>query len=78
VLLAADRACYVAKRQGRDRVATAAQGLALAAEFLPVGPTPVDEPTAMEDRSASIELAALEAQGLLPKPTAIEGAGAAD
>jgi diguanylate cyclase (GGDEF)-like protein len=78
VLLAADRACYVAKRQGRDRVATAAQGLALAAEFLPVGPTPVDEPTAVEDRTGSIDPAALEAPTLLPKPTAIEGAGAVD
>ena len=35
VLLAADRACFVAKREGRDRVATAAEGLALAAEFRP-------------------------------------------
>jgi diguanylate cyclase (GGDEF)-like protein len=42
LLLAADRACYVAKRSGRDQVATAAEGLALAAEFLPQ-PTPVDE-----------------------------------
>jgi len=42
VLLAADRACYVAKRGGRDRVATAAEGLALAAEFRPQAPTPVD------------------------------------
>ena len=42
VLLAADRACFVAKRGGRDRVATAAEGLALAAEFLPQAPTPVD------------------------------------
>ena len=33
VLLAADRACFVAKRGGRDRIATAAEGLALAAEF---------------------------------------------
>jgi diguanylate cyclase (GGDEF)-like protein/excisionase family DNA binding protein len=42
VILAADRACFVAKRGGRDRVATAAEGLALAAEFLPQAPTPVD------------------------------------
>jgi diguanylate cyclase (GGDEF)-like protein len=43
VLLAADRACYAAKRNGRNRIATAAEGLALAAEFLPTV-TPVDEP----------------------------------
>ena len=42
VLLAADRASYVAKRDGGDRVATAAEGLALAAEFLIQEPTPVD------------------------------------
>jgi hypothetical protein len=42
VLLAADRACFVAKRGGRDRIATAAEGLALAAEFSLQQPTPVD------------------------------------
>jgi diguanylate cyclase (GGDEF)-like protein/excisionase family DNA binding protein len=42
VLLAADRACYVAKRGGRDRVATAAEGLAQAAELSLQPPTPVD------------------------------------
>lgn len=41
ILLAADRACFVAKREGRDRVATAAEGLALAAHTLQ-DPTPVD------------------------------------
>jgi hypothetical protein len=41
ILVAADRALYVAKRQGRDRIATAADGLSLAGEFLPP-PTPVD------------------------------------
>ena len=45
VLLAADRACYVAKRGGGDRVATAAEGLALAAEFSPQAPTPIDSTT---------------------------------
>ncbi|MFL5649474.1 MAG: GAF domain-containing protein [Chloroflexota bacterium] len=42
VLLAADRACFVAKRRGRDGIATAAEGLALAAEFSLQQPTPVD------------------------------------
>jgi diguanylate cyclase (GGDEF)-like protein/excisionase family DNA binding protein len=46
VLLAADRACFVAKRSGRDRVASAAEGLALAAEFRLQAPTPVDSETA--------------------------------
>ena len=46
VLLAADRACFVAKRNGRDRVATAAEGLALAVEFRMQDPTPVDSETA--------------------------------
>jgi diguanylate cyclase (GGDEF)-like protein len=42
VILAADRACYAAKRNGRDRIATAAEGLALASEFRPTEPTPVE------------------------------------
>jgi diguanylate cyclase (GGDEF)-like protein len=42
ILLAADRACYASKRSGRDRVSTADDGLALASEFLPTSPTPVD------------------------------------
>ncbi len=44
ILLAADRACSVAKRRGRGRVATALEGLALAAEFTLSEPTPVDPP----------------------------------
>jgi diguanylate cyclase (GGDEF)-like protein/excisionase family DNA binding protein len=46
VLLAADRASYVAKRGGRDRVATAAEGAKHAAAFRPQAPTPVDSETA--------------------------------
>jgi diguanylate cyclase (GGDEF)-like protein/excisionase family DNA binding protein len=53
LLLAADRACFVAKRDGRDRVATAAEGLALAAEFSPQAPTPVDSTSSPEVGSSS-------------------------
>jgi diguanylate cyclase (GGDEF)-like protein/excisionase family DNA binding protein len=45
LLLAADRACFVAKRAGGDRIATADEGLALAAEFSLKEPTPVDSPS---------------------------------
>jgi diguanylate cyclase (GGDEF)-like protein/excisionase family DNA binding protein len=45
VLLAADRACFVAKRAGRGHVATASEGLAIASEFELSEPTPVDPPT---------------------------------
>jgi diguanylate cyclase (GGDEF)-like protein len=46
MLLAADRACFVAKRSGHGRIATAAEGLALAAEFKLQAPTPVDSTAA--------------------------------
>ncbi len=45
VLLAADRACYVAKRTGQGRIATAAEGLEQAAEVALQAPTPVDPPS---------------------------------
>ncbi|MEO8462577.1 MAG: GAF domain-containing protein [Chloroflexota bacterium] len=43
ILLAADRACFVAKRGGGGRVATAAEGAALVSEFTLQIPTPIDE-----------------------------------
>ena len=46
VLLAADRACFVAKRRGRGRIGTALEGFALAAEFTLSTPTPFDPPLA--------------------------------
>ena len=42
VIMAADRACYAAKRAGRDQIATAAEGLALATDFRPTEPTPLE------------------------------------
>ncbi len=42
VLLAADRALFVAKRSGGARVASAAEGLALIGEFTLQTPTPID------------------------------------
>jgi diguanylate cyclase (GGDEF)-like protein/excisionase family DNA binding protein len=45
ILLAADRACFVAKRSGPGRIANAAEGLALAREFKLQDPTPVDTST---------------------------------
>lgn len=45
IILAADRACYAGKRAGRARIATAIEGLALAAEFQPTEPTPLESLT---------------------------------
>ncbi|HJW21837.1 MAG TPA: GAF domain-containing protein [Candidatus Limnocylindrales bacterium] len=42
VLLAADRACFVAKRSGGGRLASAAEGLAIAGELTLQTPTPID------------------------------------
>jgi len=52
VLLAADRACFVAKRSGRGRVATAAETAALADEFTLSKPTPVDPPSTLDEPAA--------------------------
>jgi diguanylate cyclase (GGDEF)-like protein len=45
ILLAADRACFVAKRSGEGLIATAEEGLSIAREFRLQEPTPVDPPT---------------------------------
>ena len=44
ILLAADRACFVAKRTGHGLIATADEGLAVAREFELQEPTPIDTP----------------------------------
>src|SRR4029453_9162042 len=48
ILLAADRACFVAKRTGPGLIATADEGLARAREFSLQEPTPVDPPTIVD------------------------------
>jgi diguanylate cyclase (GGDEF)-like protein/excisionase family DNA binding protein len=42
ILLAADRACFVAKRTGNGLIATADEGLAIARDFSFKSPTPID------------------------------------
>jgi len=60
VLLAADRACFVAKRRGRGQIATAEEGLALAGELTLHAPTPFD-PRATTEDGAAADLAASRA-----------------
>ena len=56
VIDAADRAAFYAKREGGDRVATATEGLLIADEFEPTGPTPVDSDlAAVDDLLAKVE-----------------------
>jgi diguanylate cyclase (GGDEF)-like protein len=50
ILLAADRACFAAKRRGRNQIATAEDGLALAGDLTLQAPTPFDPPQPTEDR----------------------------
>ena len=76
ILLAADRACFVAKRGGRDRIADAAKGLFLAAEFSSQEPTPVDRRIRAGRRrwrppipsSKALRTQALRTQALRPTP----------
>jgi diguanylate cyclase (GGDEF)-like protein len=56
VLLAADRACFVAKRAGRGLIATAEEGMALASEFKLQEPTPVDSTDAGTPRRGGSNL----------------------
>jgi len=66
VLLAADRACFVAKRRGRDQIATADEGLALAGELTLQAPTPFD-PRATSEAGSATDAVASRAPGV---PTA--------
>jgi len=71
VLLAADRACFVAKRRGRDQIATAEEGLALAGELTLQAPTPFDARATAQDGAAADGAAAdAAASRALTEPTA--------
>ena len=52
ILLAADRACFVAKRTGHGLIATADEGLAIARDFAFKAPTPIDVIGSGEDGRA--------------------------
>ncbi|HEX9044550.1 MAG TPA: hypothetical protein VF802_05935, partial [Candidatus Limnocylindrales bacterium] len=64
ILLAADRASFVAKRDGRDRIATAEEGRSLDRPFALQAPTPVDSP------SGGASSAAVTTAGSAPGSTA--------
>ena len=66
VLLAADRACFVAKRRGRDQIATAEEGLALAGELTLQAPTPFD-PRATPDAGAAVAATVAAASAADPR-----------
>ena len=67
ILLAADRACFVAKGGGHGLIATADEGLAVAREFSLQEPTPVDPPTPVE-QAASEGPPASDSDGDRPGP----------
>jgi diguanylate cyclase (GGDEF)-like protein/excisionase family DNA binding protein len=69
ILLAADRACYVAKRSGRNRIATAADGLTLAAELALQSPTPIDPPVGQPTESPDPPTAGPADDPTQPAPT---------
>ncbi len=54
ILLAADRACFLAKRGGGGRVATAAEGEALTGEFTLQVPTPIDMAPSVEPAAPTV------------------------
>ena len=53
ILLAADRACFVAKRTGPGLIATADEGRAIAGEFRFKAPTPIDAVQSSRRRGAA-------------------------
>jgi diguanylate cyclase (GGDEF)-like protein/excisionase family DNA binding protein len=65
ILLAADRACFVAKRTGNGLIATADEGLAIARDFAFKSPTPIDASEPVTGADAGQPDAAKHAQGAI-------------
>jgi diguanylate cyclase (GGDEF)-like protein len=67
VLLAADRACFVAKRTGHGLIATADEGLAIARDFAFKAPTPIDT---VETGGEPVDMTQAPAPATTPLPAA--------
>lgn len=80
ILLAADRACFVAKRTGPGLIATADEGLAIAHDFAFKAPTPidtVDRPADVAGDGAATASTALAATSSRPDPLRLAADGTA-
>jgi diguanylate cyclase (GGDEF)-like protein len=67
MLLAADRACFVAKRTGHGLIATADEGLAIARDFAFKAPTPIDT---VETGGEPVDMTQAPAPATTPPPAA--------
>jgi hypothetical protein len=66
ILLAADRACFVAKRTGPGLIATADEGLAIARDFAFKSPTPIDTMGSDDDAVDDVRSAGLVVPAVVP------------
>jgi len=71
ILLAADRACFVAKRTGNGLIATADEGLAIARDFAFKAPTPIDATDPSPLAGAAPSGAATSDPGPIGEPMAV-------
>jgi len=74
MLLAADRACFVAKRTGHGLIATADEGLAIARDFAFKAPTPIDT---VETGGEPVDMTPAPAPATAPAPAAAPAPGPA-
>ena len=74
ILLAADRACFVAKRTGHGLIATADEGLAIAGDFAFKEPTPIDAADPIE-RLGAVESSSVPSTPSTPGMPSVTPAG---